>query len=342
MAYVQSSFDSEPTQMDFRQILKNPFFTCSSANRIIITPVSFGSLNQKISKGNSRSTVLRPCCLEQQAHLYCSAQLFSTILSNTTQQSPPTRRTYAWITLSQDNRRNRKPSFTIKQRDPSRPQQSSTFEQWASNNTRLQDLCLEEGTADNNFTVNDLGLHWNTITDTLALIPKQISSTTCLATKREMLQNSSKIYDSVGMLSPVTVRAKMLMQDLWQRNAGWDEPLPQNLREDWTAMVKDTVQLQQPSPSPDVWLQTLKAMAERNATHIDHRRLTSQTVDDSQTVLYWLYGNKRLKQFVNNRVENIKQLFPESLWGYCPKSNNSADLLTRRMTAIQLTSSFFW
>ena len=94
-----------------------------------------------------------------------------------------------------------------------------------------------------------------------------------------MLQNSSKICDLVGMLSPVTVRAKMLMQDLWQRNAGWDEPLPQNLREDWTAMVKDTVQLQQPSPSPDVWLQTLKAMAERNATHIDHRRLTSQTVD---------------------------------------------------------------
>ena len=63
---------------------------------------------------------------------------------------------------------------------------------------------------------------------------------------------------------------------------------------------------------------------------------------DSQTVLYWLYGNKRLTQFMNNRVQKVKQLFPESLWGYCPKSNNPADLLTRRMTTIQLTSSFFW
>ena len=52
------------------------------------------------------------------------------------------------------------------------------------------------------------------------------SITPNLITKREVLQESSKIYDPIGFLGPVTVRATILMQELWRQGIAWDEPLP--------------------------------------------------------------------------------------------------------------------
>ena len=40
-------------------------------------------------------------------------------------------------------------------------------------------------------------------------------------------------------MSPVSVRAKLLMQQLWQQHVTWDEPLDQELLTDWTAILTD-------------------------------------------------------------------------------------------------------
>jgi len=50
---------------------------------------------------------------------------------------------------------------------------------------------------------------------------------------------------------------------------------------------------------------------------------------DSQSVLHWLNNNKKLKQFVSNRVTAIIKICPFEWWGYCPSADNPADLLTR-------------
>ena len=39
---------------------------------------------------------------------------------------------------------------------------------------------------------------------------------------------------------------------------------------------------------------------------------------DSEIVLHWLNSDKILKQFVANRVQEIKQLVPATHWNYCP------------------------
>ena len=109
----------------------------------------------------------------------------------------------------------------------------------ASNIPQLQTLCLEEGTANSRTTINVLGLQWNTLTDTLSLTPKHISPTPNLPTNREVLSNSSKIYDPQGLLSPVTIRAKLLMQEIWQHNIEWDDSLPQQLSTQWSNIAED-------------------------------------------------------------------------------------------------------
>ena len=50
---------------------------------------------------------------------------------------------------------------------------------------------------------------------------------------------SSQIYDPLGLLSPVTIRSKILIQQLWEENFEWDETVTENLSEKWTQLAKD-------------------------------------------------------------------------------------------------------
>lgn len=77
---------------------------------------------------------------------------------------------------------------------------------WASNCSQLNSLAEKDKVADNNISVNILGLQWNTSTYSLSLTPKTITPKHCApVTKREILKQSSKIFDPLGLLSPVTV-----------------------------------------------------------------------------------------------------------------------------------------
>jgi len=61
---------------------------------------------------------------------------------------------------------------------------------------------------------------------------------------------------------------------------------------------------------------------------------------DSQIYLSWITSKKKLKPFVNNRVNEIRSI--SISWRYCPSSDNPADLLTRGITFQQLNSSIQW
>ena len=106
---------------------------------------------------------------------------------------------------------------------------------WASNSSRLQSLAKLEGTADKELTVSLLGLLWSTSTDTITFSPKQflIPTKGHSVTKRIVLQAASRIYDPLGFLSPITIRAKILIQELWQSGVDWDTPIQHNHNETW-------------------------------------------------------------------------------------------------------------
>ena len=111
---------------------------------------------------------------------------------------------------------------------------------WASNSSKLQKQAQSDGTLDSDTTVNLLGLKWNTCTDTLSLIQRQIKhDATSPVTKRSTLQASSKLYDPLGWLSPITVRAKLLIQELWRKQVSWDEPLNDDFNSKWCQIATD-------------------------------------------------------------------------------------------------------
>ena len=50
-----------------------------------------------------------------------------------------------------------------------------------------------------------------------------------------MLSDASKLFDPMGLLSPYTIRSKMLFQQLWNRGLQWDEQLPEDILQQWNA-----------------------------------------------------------------------------------------------------------
>ena len=114
------------------------------------------------------------------------------------------------------------------------------FRAWTSNCPQLNTLAKQDKVGDGNTTTNILGLQWNTITDTLCFPCQTITpENSTLITKREILQRSSKIFDPLGFLSPVTIRAKLFMQSFWQKRIDWDESLDKDLQDKWLTIAMD-------------------------------------------------------------------------------------------------------
>ena len=70
---------------------------------------------------------------------------------------------------------------------------------WASNSQRVMTIAHNDNVADDKTIVNVLDIQWNTSQDTLASLHKQFSSVnSTLATKREVIQDVSRIFDPLG------------------------------------------------------------------------------------------------------------------------------------------------
>lgn len=102
------------------------------------------------------------------------------------------------------------------------------LQSWSINNHRLQEITKSDNTSNPNTTVGLLGLRWNTVTDTLSLAERHILPINTFITKRDILQVSSQIFDPLGLATPVTVNAKILLQEIWLTKLTWDEPAPDN------------------------------------------------------------------------------------------------------------------
>lgn len=64
---------------------------------------------------------------------------------------------------------------------------------------------------------------------------------------------------------------------------------------------------------------------------------------DSRVTLHWIKGvNKSWKLFVQNRVNEIHKLVPDTQWRHCPGVSNPADLPSRGISIAELENSNLW
>ncbi|GFQ72956.1 integrase catalytic domain-containing protein, partial [Trichonephila clavata] len=85
-----------------------------------------------------------------------------------------------------------------------------------------------------------LGFLWRPQKDTLAFSVPSIAdvSDSCTITKSSVLSATARIFDSLGLISPVVTKAKLVMQELWRLKLDWNDSLPIHLETQWKRFVK--------------------------------------------------------------------------------------------------------
>lgn len=76
-----------------------------------------------------------------------------------------------------------------------------------------------------------LGVQWDSNSDTFTHQVKPWENSK--VTKRKILSHIAQLYDPIGLLGPVIVQAKLLMQRLWQCEVTWDESVPADIFTSW-------------------------------------------------------------------------------------------------------------
>ena len=64
-----------------------------------------------------------------------------------------------------------------------------------------------------------------------------------IATKRIILSEVSQLYDPIGIISPVIITSKCLLQDLWLHKLLWNEPLPTSIVKKFLHIREDLTNL---------------------------------------------------------------------------------------------------
>eukprot|EP00117_Sycon_ciliatum_P031101 scpid25928/ scgid24391/ len=93
-------------------------------------------------------------------------------------------------------------------------QASMNLREWSSNSNEFMQSIPEKDKA-STATAKVLGMQWHTG------------------------QRDVQFYDPLGLFSPIITRAKLLIQEVWKRDIGWDDPLPPDIMERWRPIATD-------------------------------------------------------------------------------------------------------
>ena len=121
---------------------------------------------------------------------------------------------------------------------------------WVSNSVNFNETLEKKGELKDKYLV--LGVEWNRKQDTISInLPmnwhERVNGSSL--TRRELLSIVASIYDPLGLVSPVTVDLRKLLQEAWRAKTSWDGQLPEILHARFTNLLQllpDAFQLKVP------------------------------------------------------------------------------------------------
>lgn len=107
---------------------------------------------------------------------------------------------------------------------------------WRSNRTEILD---QNDQLNDQYLISEdeakktLGLYWQPNRDILTYKVNKYQISNENITKRIILSLISKLFDPLGLVSPVIIVAKIMMQSLWEIKLGWDDVPPDHILKTW-------------------------------------------------------------------------------------------------------------
>ncbi|XP_057369839.1 uncharacterized protein LOC130690968 [Daphnia carinata] len=122
---------------------------------------------------------------------------------------------------------------------------------WVTNNSELRRYLLKQNLTEDSANSHSclnldpqkvLGVRWNTSTDCFYFKSDVIvdaATKVKILTKRSFAKISTKLFDPLGLIGPVTLQFKLLFQELWQIKIGWDDEVPKETEIQFRDIVED-------------------------------------------------------------------------------------------------------
>ncbi|XP_022160980.1 uncharacterized protein LOC111027071, partial [Myzus persicae] len=111
---------------------------------------------------------------------------------------------------------------------------------WSSNDVSVLNVITQTKKEQKNVhEINDsftkiLGMYWNAKTDSFHFkINLDKDKRTASVTKRDILSDIARIFDPLGLVGPVVIRAKLMLQVLWQAQVKWCEHVSDDMKCEW-------------------------------------------------------------------------------------------------------------
>ena len=112
---------------------------------------------------------------------------------------------------------------------------------WISNDKHLLNAIPVEERAQSVRTIGEegtlpaeraLGVIWDVQKDVFLfkIKPKELADT-----RRNVISLTASIFDPIGFLAPFIVLAKIFLRSLWKLRQGWDEKIPEEFQQKWSA-----------------------------------------------------------------------------------------------------------
>jgi hypothetical protein len=95
------------------------------------------------------------------------------------------------------------------------------------------------------YTTKVLGCNWNTTDDCFVyslnnnIFVKLVTEFKHHPTKRDLASTIARIYDVFGFIAHFLIRGKILQQRAWKAKVNWDDPVPEDIQNDWYIWLRD-------------------------------------------------------------------------------------------------------
>lgn len=226
---------------------------------------------------------------------------------------------------------------------------------WISNSERVMSTIPENLRAKSHKNLDSfckksleriLGLWWNPETDNFTFsmncykVNPEIIKCTKIPTKREALKLTMSVFDPLGFLSPLVVRFKIFLQQIWRIGIGWDDTITQEMNTTWIQLVSELKKIE------DITIPRCYGphISDSNIVELHGFCDSSEKAFSAVVYLRIGHGNGFTVAFVSakTRVAPLKPVTVPRL------ELQAALMLSRLMTAIRkylevkITASFQW
>ncbi len=111
-------------------------------------------------------------------------------------------------------------------------------------NSQVLNNKIENSDKDGSKKLKVLGILWDTESDTLQMGSPKFTPNAQI-TKRHVMSVVHSVYDPLGILSPLTLQAKVFLQELWRKKIDWAEALCDEDVQTWRKLEADLTQTNQ-------------------------------------------------------------------------------------------------